>query len=178
MRFGQTLIRVSELRDAAELIEIDKLVWSSETTPAELAPVTRESFLQQNPPGSQLVAVIEERICGYLGFYCPTPLQSNGHVYEINIAVHPSYQRQGIGRALMDGMKQHAARQGIRKLCLRVLATNGKALEFYRSCGFMEQGRLVEEFYLGGRYVDDILLWYPLKQPKADEGQEGVKECP
>ncbi|MNK25479.1 Spermidine N(1)-acetyltransferase [compost metagenome] len=172
MKLGQATVRVSELRDAAELIEIDKLVWNSETTPAVLQPVTRENFLQQNPPGSQLVAVMGETVCGYLGFFCPTPLQSNSHVYEINIAVHPSYQRIGIGRALMDGMKQYAALQGRRKLCLRVLATNEKAIEFYRSCGFMEQGRLVEEFYLDGRYVDDILLWYPVPQPKAGEGLE------
>lgn len=172
MKLDHATIRVSELRDAAKLIEIDKLVWNSETTPAVLQPVTRESFLQQNPPGSQLVAVIGEIVCGYLGFLCPTPLQSNCHVYEINIAVHPSYQRMGIGRTLMEGMKQYAALQGKRKLCLRVLATNGRALEFYRSCGFMEQGRLVEEFYLNGRYVDDILLWYPVPQLKANEGPE------
>ncbi|RUT33345.1 GNAT family N-acetyltransferase [Paenibacillus zeisoli] len=172
MELGQATIRLSELRDAAQLIEIDKLVWNSETTPAVLQPVTREGFLQLNPPGSQLVADMEGIVCGYLGFLCPTPLQSNDHVYEINIAVHPSYQRLGIGRALMDGMKQYAALQGKRKLSLRVLATNEKALEFYRSCGFIEQGRLVEEFYLNGRYVDDILLWYPVSQLKSGERPE------
>ncbi|WP_433944399.1 N-acetyltransferase family protein [Paenibacillus sp. SN-8-1] len=174
MNLGQAAVRLSELKDAAELIEIDELVWNSQTTPAVLQPVTRESFLQQNPPGSQLVAVIGETVCGYLGFSCPTPLQSNCHVYEINIAVHPSYQRLGIGRTLMEEMKQHAAAQGVRKLCLRVLATNERALEFYRSCGFMEQGRLVEEFYLDGRYVDDILMWYPLIQLKDGNNKKGL----
>ncbi|WP_068620739.1 GNAT family N-acetyltransferase [Paenibacillus tuaregi] len=166
MSLKQTVVRISELRDAAQLIEIDKLVWNPKTTPAVIHPVSREDFLQNNPPGSQLVAVMGDAICGYLGFSCPTPLESNRHVYEINIAVHPSYQRLGVGRALMEGMKRYAAEQGKRKLCLRVLATNENALEFYRSCGFIEQGRLVEEFYLDGRYVDDILLWLPVQGDK------------
>lgn len=163
MNIEQAVVRTSELKDAAQLIEIDKLVWNSDTTPAVIHPVSREDFLQSNPPGSQLVAVMGDTICGYLGFSCPTPLASNQHVYDINIAVHPSYQRLGIGRMLMESMKQLAAEQGKRKLCLRVLASNTKALEFYLRCGFVEQGRLVEEFYLNGRYVDDLLLWCPVQ---------------
>ena len=60
-----------------------------------------------------------------------------------NIAVHPDYQRQGIGQRLIEAMKAWAAEQGVRKLSLRVLTTNPGAMEFYRNCGFVEQGRLV-----------------------------------
>ncbi|MNN82623.1 hypothetical protein D3C81_1995730 [compost metagenome] len=63
---------------------------------------------------------------------------------------------------MMEEMKGMAARSGVRKLSLRVLATNPSAISFYKSCGFIEQGRLVEEFYLNGQYIDDILMWCPV----------------
>lgn len=156
-------IRLSEIRDAASLMELDSLAWDQHSTPSgEIRWSSREHYLQRCPPGSQLVAGIGNDICGYMGFGPPTPLQSNCHVYDINIAVHPDYQRRGIGRRLMEEMKVVAAKSGVRKLSLRVLATNPGAISFYESCGFIEQGRLVEEFYLNGQFVDDVLMWCPV----------------
>jgi ribosomal protein S18 acetylase RimI-like enzyme len=80
-------------------------------------------------------------------------------VLELNIAIHPKYQRQGVGRVLMDALLKFAAERGVRKLSLRVLGSNPGAIAFYKSCGFVEQGRLVEEFLINGTYVDDILMW-------------------
>ncbi len=157
-------IRLSQMGDAGALMEIDSLTWDEHSTPAQsLVWNSREHYLQKCPPGSQLVAGIGEELCGYLGFDHPTPLESNRHVYDINIAIHPSYQRHGVGRKLMEAVKQLAAERGVRKLSLRVLASNPGAVAFYRSCGFTEQGRLVEEFYLDGQYVDDILMWCPVE---------------
>lgn len=152
--------RLSEMHDAAALMEIDNLVWHRRNTPGEkMEWKSREKFLQSCPPGEQIVAGIGEAICGYVGFKPPTPLPSNAHVLELNIAIHPAYQRLGIGRTLMDALVRLAAERGVRKLSLRVLSSNPGAVAFYESCGFAEQGRLVEEFLLDGNYVDDILMW-------------------
>ncbi|AWB46307.1 GNAT family N-acetyltransferase [Paenibacillus sp. CAA11] len=156
-------VRLSAMKDAGALMEIDALVWTEMTTPAKIHWRSREQFLQSCPPGSQLVAGIGEAICGYVGFGAPTGLPSNAHVYDINIAVHPDHQHKGIGRRLIEEIKYLAKLEGKRKLSLRVLETNGPAIAFYKSCGFVEQGRLVEEFYIGGRYVDDILMWCPVE---------------
>ena len=53
---------------------------------------SREQYLQKCPPGNQLVAEINGAIGGYVGFDYPTPLSSNRHVLDINIAVHPDYR--------------------------------------------------------------------------------------
>ncbi len=152
-------IRPSELKDACAIMEIDSKVWTEETTPSPIHWRSREQFLQSCPPGSQLVAGIGDQVCGYIGFSHPTGLKSNEHVYDINIAVYPGYQKRGIGKRLMEEIKRTARHNGVRKLSLRVLETNEKAIAFYGSCGFIVQGRLVEEFLLNGRYVDDILMW-------------------
>lgn len=152
--------RLSEMRDAAALMDIDKLTWDRNNTPAEaLHWNSREHYLQCCPPGSQLVACLGEQICGYIGFKYPTSLPSNRHVLDLNIAIHPAYQRQGIGRLLMDAMLERASTLGVSKLSLRVLSSNPGAIAFYESCGFIKQGRLVEEFLIQGQYVDDILMW-------------------
>nr|WP_234404838.1 GNAT family N-acetyltransferase [Paenibacillus bouchesdurhonensis] len=155
-------IRRSEMKDAGQLMKLDALVWDGRTSPSPIAWTSREQYLQQCPPGSQLVAGIDGLICGYLGFATPSAMASHRHVYELHVAIHPSYRRLGIGSKLMTAMKELAAEEGIRKLCLRVLSTNPCAIAFYESCGFMLQGRLVAEYCIEGQYVDDILMWYPI----------------
>jgi len=39
------------------------------------------------------------------------------------------------------------------------MATNTSAIKFYRSLGFVEQGRLVKEFIIEGHEIDDILMY-------------------
>lgn len=155
-------IRASEIKDVRELIHLDHLIWTEETSPGPLLWRSQEDYLLSAPPGSQLVALQDDKLCGYVGFGCPSRMESNKHVCEVNIAVHPSYQRLGIGRQLMEAIKAHAANHAIRKLRLRVLSCNAPALSFYHKCGFVEEGRLREEFFLNGRYVDEIFMCYIL----------------
>ncbi|MGM1049115.1 MAG: N-acetyltransferase family protein [Bacillota bacterium] len=153
-------IRFSEMKDAAHLMELDDLVWDRNTAPEPLHWTSRDNYLLHCPPGSQLVAVSGDDVCGYVGFCAPTGLESNSHVYELNIAIHPSYQRSGIGRRLIQAVQDMARLEGKTKLRLRVLSCNPGAIAFYKACGFQEEGRLVQEFFVDGRYVDDILMSY------------------
>ncbi|WP_151733677.1 GNAT family N-acetyltransferase ['Paenibacillus yunnanensis' Narsing Rao et al. 2020] len=167
---GPLTIRPSEIRDVRELIVLDHLIWTEETTPGPLMWRSREDYLLHAPPGSQLVALQDGGLCGYVGFGCPSGMESQRHVCEINIAVHPDYQRRGIGRELIAAVKRHAAENGIRKLRLRVLSSNAPAMAFYRKCGFAEEGRLREEFYLGGHYVDEVFMYCMLTGGNGDGG--------
>jgi RimJ/RimL family protein N-acetyltransferase len=162
MKLNQRMltIRLSEMKDAQHLMDLDAVAWDDLSTPEPLNWTSREDFLRHCQPGSQFVALVDHVLCGYVGFRYPTLIQSNRHVYEVNIAVHPRYQHEGVGTRLMETMKEWASEQGMKKLSLRVLASNSKALEFYDKCGFVREGRLINEFYVGGRYVDDILMGY------------------
>lgn len=156
------LIRPSEFRDVRELITLDHLIWNEDTAPAAFSWRSSEEYLLHAPPGSQLVALKGGSLRGYLGFGCPTGHRCNRHVYEIYIAVHPDWQRQGVGSSLIEAMKKLAAEAGVRKLRLRALSCNVQALAFYGKCGFIEEGRLREEFYLAERYVDEVFMSYRL----------------
>lgn len=58
--------------------------------------------------------------------------------------VNPAFQRQGIGAALMQHLKQTAAQLGCDCVELEVWAFNDAARDFYIKQGFSEQSRLLE----------------------------------
>ena len=62
-------------------------------------------------------------------------------LYIDTIAVHPAYQKHGLGRRLMDYAAQQALEKGFKKL---TLITNAKQLsnqDYYRKYGFVETRR-------------------------------------
>ncbi|OYD56818.1 hypothetical protein CGZ90_17275 [Fictibacillus aquaticus] len=153
-------IRFSKEEDMQALMELDNIAWVKGTTPSdEIHWDSAAQFQIQNPPGSMLVALAANVVCGYIFIKDVTPLPSNRHVAELVMAVHPDYHGSGIGQELMGHAEDWARSLGKTKLCLRVLAGNSKAVRFYTKCGFMEQGRLIDEFCIDGELVDDLLMY-------------------
>jgi ribosomal protein S18 acetylase RimI-like enzyme len=106
-----------------------------------------------------LVAEDDGSVVGYVKVHQPLPLPSHTHVLEIGgLAVDPERQRVGAGRALVDAAVELARTRGARKLSLRVLGPNAPARALYEARGFRVEGVLVDEFFLAGRYVDDVLM--------------------
>lgn len=109
-------IRLSRKEDAASMLELENLVWTKGTTPAEIHFDSEADYLVKNTPGSKTVADIDGKVVGILGYKQPIPLPTNAHVLELDIAVHPDFQKQGIARALMDHLKNIAQENGIKKI--------------------------------------------------------------
>ena len=81
-----------------------------------------------------------------------------GHVGEISTFVALDAQGQGIGRCLSQATFQTARVLGFRKIIATIRADNPGALAFYRRQGFELVGTAREHAYLGGRYVDEVLM--------------------
>ncbi|MBC1778308.1 GNAT family N-acetyltransferase [Listeria booriae] len=154
------IIRKSTQQDAADMLELEHLVWTPETTPGETHFENDAAYLLRNPAGSKVVAEIDGKIAGILGYHSPIPVPANKHVLTLDIAVHPDFQKNGVGSALMDELFRIAKAENKEKLLLRVLSNNEKAIKFYTKLGFQVEGRLHKEFILNGDYVDDILMAY------------------
>jgi ribosomal-protein-alanine N-acetyltransferase len=74
-----------------------------------------------------------------VGYLC---LWEIGHEIHItNLAVHPSFRRQGIGRRLLAPVLEDGRRRGIALVLLEVRPTNAEALALYESLGFRVIGR-------------------------------------
>jgi len=68
-------------------------------------------------------------------------------------------QGRGIGRrAVCDLLSRAFGELALERIYLRVLATNPRAYAFYKTLGFVEEGRLRHDTVQNSEYVDSFLL--------------------
>jgi putative acetyltransferase len=73
-------------------------------------------------------------------FLDPIPLEAVSHVFRLTIVVHPGYQSQGIGNALMTELIDWAMQTPrVRKIELLVRATNQRAIRLYSNSVFSKK---------------------------------------
>jgi ribosomal protein S18 acetylase RimI-like enzyme len=156
-------VRFARPGDEAGLARLDAVAW----TPTSGFPSATERasdpfftfFTASGPPGEYLVAELDGRLAGYIRLRPVTELRENAHVLGVmGLAVAPDARRQGVASALLAAAERHARARGARKLSLHVLGTNVAAQRLYERLGFGREGTLRDEFRIGGRYVDDVIM--------------------
>jgi RimJ/RimL family protein N-acetyltransferase len=66
---------------------------------------------------------------------------------------------RGYGREAIGLLLDYAFRvRSFRKVSLTTSGTNERAIRCYRACGFVEEGRLREQLWVNGGYVDEIQM--------------------
>ena len=152
-------IRPARLTDETAIKRIDVGTWTADNSPALPPPPDQPFFGERNQLADVLVGEADGQVIGYAILRQALPIPSHRDVLEINgLAVDPAHQSHGAGRQLLEACAEQARSRGARKLTLRVLGINDRARRLYESCGFQIEGVLRDEFYLGGRYVDDVLM--------------------
>ncbi|MFD9500804.1 GNAT family N-acetyltransferase [Streptomyces sp. NPDC060035] len=158
-------VRLAVQADRSALGELDRATWSTlHAVQPRPQPPYGPFFDERHRPEEFLVAVAvtdagEEHIAGYLRLAPATPLACNAHVRQIQgLAVAEWARGHGIARALLRASYAEARRQGAGRLTLRVLGHNTPARELYAAEGFAVEGVLPGEFFLNGRYADDVLM--------------------
>ena len=148
------MIRPARPDDAAALRALDRAAWTWDASPAPPAPADKPFDVD-----GVLVAERGGELAGYVALRHPTRLESNRHVLAVHgLAVAPGHERRGVGRELVRAAAEAARARGARRLTLRVLSTNLGARALYAACGFVVEGIQRDEFWLDGRYVDDVLM--------------------
>jgi ribosomal protein S18 acetylase RimI-like enzyme len=146
--------------DDEELSLLDRRTWSHlHAVVPQPTPPYAPFFDERHAPEDHLVAELDRRIVGYIRLGFPTSLACNAHVRQIQgLAVADEARGRGVGRALIRAAVEEARRRGARRLTLRVLGHNTPARRLYEAEGFVVEGVLPEEFFLAGRYVDDVFM--------------------
>ncbi len=122
------------------------------------ADEVREQFRIADPAYEiWLAAEVEGRVVGGADYHRSRHLK-NAHTAQLGIAILREYRGLGLGRAMMETGIDWARRVGVRKLKLRVFATNERAIALYQKLGFVEEARLKDEVILEGKPVDEILM--------------------
>lgn len=114
-----------KMEDIPEVSAIEKLSFSF---PWPVSFFTKELT---SPESCYLVARSQEKIIGYTGMQ---KILDEGHIN--NLAVHPDFRRQGIGRKLVSELIREGDQLGIKRYLLEVRASNLAAQKLYENFGF------------------------------------------
>ena len=115
------------------------------------APLSRTYYTQmvENPGGIALCAECGGKVAGVAYTYMKAPTENPVMVPRItafmdDLAVHPDFRGQGIGRALLEESRRQALARGAVSLELMVWAFNQNALEFYEHAGMAPRSMIME----------------------------------
>jgi ribosomal-protein-alanine N-acetyltransferase len=90
-----------------------------------------------------------------LGLGCFWSILEEAHITIL--AVHPDYQRQGLGQLLLYALLRDAKRRQLEWATLEVKPSNQAALSLYQKFGFTEAGR--RRRYYKDTGEDALILW-------------------
>lgn len=138
------IIQTMTEADTKEIAELEAELFSM--------PWSRQGFTDTltMPNVLFLVAREEEELAGYCGIYMAA---DEGEI--TNVAVRPSFRRQGIGVRLVSELMEEAAAEGVTHFLLEVRESNEAAIRLYEKLGFSACGRR-KRFY--ERPVEDALV--------------------
>ncbi|QAY67094.1 GNAT family N-acetyltransferase [Paenibacillus protaetiae] len=94
---------------------------------------TMEAFARQLSWDSELVLVAVEE-SEVVGIMIGTIDNNKGYYYRI--AVHPHHQRQGIGKALIQSLRQRFEQRNVMKIMITADEHNEPILPLYESLGY------------------------------------------
>lgn len=135
------LAPVTLLLEATGLFEMEEV--------EEVADVLSAHFIRT--PENQDLWLTDDKN-GPVGVAYAAPERMTKGTWNIYLlAIHPDYQRQGRGSALLRHIEQTLAAQGERLLLVETLGIESfeQVRAFYRKNGFEEEGR-IREFYAAG----------------------------
>lgn len=102
-------------------------------------------------------AFCNERLVGTVGFLRLEPLKESHRGILFGIGVDASYQRRGIGDALMSTLIAHA-KNYVLQLHLDVVSTNSTAIRLYERHGFKIYGTEPRSLKWEDRFYDKHLM--------------------
>ena len=117
-------VRTMEERDVPYVSKIENEIFS--------LPWSEKSFIDAacNPDNIYLVCERTGEIAGYCGMWT---VMGEGNV--TNVAVHPSYRRQGVAEALLKEMERRAKEKSVTIFFLEVRQSNEAAKKLYEKLG-------------------------------------------
>ena len=132
------LIRRANPDDEAAILKLLPLIPANKKMNAQQLYAAGLRF-RENTALDVLVADWHGEVVGFL-VLCFVPTLTNLRAWIDDVAVAPSRRRQGIGRALIEAAVQRASRRGVTHLFLDTSRSNPDTLDFYRACGFEDDG--------------------------------------
>lgn len=168
LRDGQVLVlREAVVADAKRLIsylnyvggESDNLLFGANDF--HLTIEQEEAYIRQSmedPQSYLLIGTIGEAVVSVSNI-AASKRKRIAHNSELSLSVLKAYWHLGIGSGVMDELIRFARENPIiRNVSLGVKQSNGRAIELYKSKGFVKVGLHKDFFCIDGVYDDEILM--------------------
>lgn len=137
------------------------------------SPAAERAFIAALGPRSALfVAEIDGAIVGVQSIDVFASLAaSTAHVATMGTWIRTEARGQGIGARLAAHSLAFALTHGYTKVVIQVLATNTRALRFYRGLGFTDIGTARAHVRLGSAFYDEVFLELMLDSVDTHSGR-------
>ncbi len=136
------------VEDLEEVLEIEALSFPT--------PWSRNAFLYELLENERAVYCVVKnsfaKVIGYIGMWV---VFDEGHI--TNLAVHPSYRHQGVGKFLLSNFIKTAKAKNVKHLTLEVRRSNIAAQTLYQNIGFVHMG-VRRKYYLDNN-EDALIMW-------------------
>ncbi|MBM3156612.1 MAG: GNAT family N-acetyltransferase [Chloroflexi bacterium] len=127
-------IREMGPEDLEGILEIERAT-KGEKRAATYAPVPDSCI--GGEIGTSVVAEARDKVVGFvLGRVVGSPSELRDVAWIELIGIHPDYQRQGIGRKMLDVWKERCRKKGIKKVHIMLNWRDWRMLSFFESMGF------------------------------------------
>ncbi|WP_059172241.1 GNAT family N-acetyltransferase [Bacillus sp. FJAT-27445] len=162
-------IRKGTIEDAEGTFEVQKSVIAEGgylmTAPEEFNKTIdqHEEWIKRITASERETLFVADRdgeIAGFIMFQSPDRKRLS-HTGSFGIMISKEHRDQGLGKLLLKTLLDWAEKTPlIEKVSLAVFSTNQRAIALYKSFGFIEEGRKVNDVKFGeNEYADDILMY-------------------
>ncbi len=134
MEFIYKQIMIKKLENIAELKELATAFSLAFESPYN----TTDEYLSSMIKNSSCVilgAVVEAHVVGGLVAFFMTPIHGTKELYVYDIAVSPLFQKKGLGKQLVEALKQEARARGVGTIFVEAESEDEGAVAFYRAIG-------------------------------------------
>jgi len=122
-----------DLSEFTSLIHLFNTVFEEESKIGSAANLLN---LLHNKSFIALVAIAENKVVGGLTAYeLPMYYSNHSEIFLYDLAVNPKYQRMGIGKALLQHLKEYCVGHGIKEFFVMAHEEDEDAIEFYHATG-------------------------------------------
>ena len=122
-----------DLSKFTSLIHLFNMVFEEES---KIGSEANSLQLLNNKYFVALVALVENEVVGGLTAYeLPMYYSNSSEIFLYDLAVKPEYQRMGIGKRLLQNLKEYCLKNGIKEFFVMAHEEDEHAIAFYRATG-------------------------------------------
>jgi RimJ/RimL family protein N-acetyltransferase len=153
--------RESDLATLAELrndIDLQALLMT-QARPNSIERVRHWLVERSSREDMVFFVVVSRRDDAVLGYVQVAGIDLVHGVGELGICLSPSAQGGNLAQEACQLLERYLVQTlSLRKLTLKVLADNARAITFYLKSGYREVGRMERQFLIDGQYEDVVIM--------------------